>query len=121
MMKLEEKIKQIKSEADSAIYAMKDHKLVEDKNNTSFDDAIYKMHNAANKDELAKAYTDYIQLAICNHYNDACIIAGIMQNAELNKNYGVDIDKVIGSLITNFRNVKPVDIGATAVVTTIDT
>lgn len=108
---MEDKIKKIKKEADCVIYAMKNHKLVEDINNTSFDDAIYKMHNAASKKDLADAYAEYFKIAICNHYHDACIIAGIMQNEEANKKYSIDIYKVITELI-KFRNTieKPIDI-----------
>ena len=78
---------------------MKNHKRTCFKDDGSFDTVINEMHNAQNKDALSEAYYKYINLCIAHGYSDGYIIGGIMQNEAKNKEFSVNIDSVIKSLI----------------------
>lgn len=99
MKTMEERIKEIKNCADCAIYTMDNHKLPWLPDDGSFDEIINIMHIAQNKNKLSEAYYTYINLCINHGYSDGEIIAGIMQNDAKNKEFNVNIDSVIKSLI----------------------
>lgn len=99
MKTIEEQVKEIKQCADCAIYTMVDHKLPWLPDDGSFDNVINSMHIAQNKDQLSEAYYAYINLCINHGYSDGEIIGGIMQNDTKNKEFNVNIDTVIKSLI----------------------
>lgn len=99
MKTIEERIKEIKHCGECAIYCMDNHKVHYLTDDGSFNDVINSMHNAKNKDELSEAYYKYINLCIVHGYSDGETIAGIMQNEAKNKEFNVNIDSVIKSLI----------------------
>lgn len=99
MKTFEEQVKEIKYCGECGVHSMKDHKLPWLPDNGDFDKIINNMHNAKTKDELSKAYYEYITVAMKNCYSDGYIIAGIMQNEEQNKKFDVNIDSVVESFI----------------------
>lgn len=99
MKTMEERIKEIKHCGECAIYTMNNHKAPWLPDDGSFDYVINKMRIAKNKDKLSEAYYTYINICINNGYSDGEIIAGIMQNDAKNKEFDVNINSVIKSLI----------------------
>ena len=99
MKTMDERIKEIKHCGECAIYGMEDHKVNYLPDDGSFNNIITSMHNAQSKDKLSEAYYKYINNCIAHGYSDGEIIGGIMQNECKNKEFGVNIDLVIKSLI----------------------
>lgn len=99
MKTIEERIKEIKHCGECAIYCMSNHKVPWLPDDGSFDNTINSMRNAQTKHKLSQAYYNYINLCINHGYSDGEIIAGIMQNDAKNKEFDVNIDSVIKSLI----------------------
>lgn len=102
-MTIQKQIEDIKNRAACAIHGMKNHKEIHLPDNDGFNEVIIMMHNASSKEQLAEAYYMYINLCIGCGYGDGSIIAGIMQNKNVNEKFGVNIDSVVKSLI-NIRS-----------------
>jgi len=101
-------INKIKEGARVVIHLMENH-TIKNFPNEDFKDVISKMHNASNADELSKAYSSYINLCLGHNYNEAYILAGIMQNEDKNKEFNVNLDNVLKSIINIKSN--SVDLG----------
>ena len=110
-MVTEEQIKNLKYRGICASNYMKNHMVTWHSNDGDFENVISRMHNAPNKDKLSEAYYAYINLCTTNYYSDDEIIGGIMQNDDKNKEFNVDIDSVIRSII-EIRSGK-IDLGKT--------
>ena len=99
-MKINEKtISEIKYCAKCAMCDMVNHKREYFPDDGSFDEIIKRMHAADNKDDLGKAYYDYIVNGINYGYSNGHIIGGIMQNEDKNKEFNINIDSIIEQFI----------------------
>ena len=116
-MTIEERINEIKKHANYMKKAMHDfipvHMLGAGgrEQYSIYDPIVTRMRNASNREELQKAYGDYITLAMhtCG-FDDNYIIAGIMANESQNKKFNVNIDSIIRSYLTKFKNADLVDV-----------
>ena len=96
----EKMIEEIKKDLEYSLDVVRNGKLVGVPGNKYIDHALTAMKNAQNTDILAESYYKYILACTLGGYSNSDIIAGIMQNEDQNKKFGVNIDAIMASLIT---------------------
>lgn len=119
-MTIEERIVEIKKHASYMRHGMKDNNFIPSHLHTLgvtmrpiYVPIVDKMLNAKSKEELSKAYGEYIEVSMrVPGFSDYDIIGGIMDNEEKNKEFNVSMDAIIHSYLSKFKTNDSVKLGA---------
>jgi hypothetical protein len=117
-MTIEERIVEIKKHASYMRHGMKSNNFIPSHLHTLgvkmrpvYAPIVERMLNAKSKEDLSKAYTDYIEVSMrVPGFSDYYIIGGIMDNESKNKEFNVSIDTIIYSYLTKFKSADSVNL-----------